>query len=70
MPVTPLVNHHRMATHAKAGFWIPQEPLILTAMTTSTLLSPILTSVRALLANPNWCALMEEEYGAMMSNGT
>jgi surface antigen len=32
--------------------------------------SPIPTSVRAALANPNWCATMEGEYGALMSNGT
>jgi hypothetical protein len=32
--------------------------------------SPIPSSVRAALTDPNWCAAMEDEYGALMSNGT
>jgi hypothetical protein len=59
-----------MVTRAKAGFRMPQEPLILTAMTTTTPLSPIPISVHAALANPNWWAPMEEEYEALLSNGT
>jgi hypothetical protein len=26
-------------------------------------------SVRTALTNPNWCEAMEDEYGALMSNG-
>jgi hypothetical protein len=59
-----------MVTHAKAGFRMPWEPLILTATTIATPPSPIPTSVRAALANPNWRTAMEEEYGALLSNGT
>jgi hypothetical protein len=59
-----------MVTHAKAGFWMPREPLVLTAMTTTVPPFPILTSVHAALADPNWHAAMEEEYGALLSNET
>jgi hypothetical protein len=46
------------------------DRLILVATTTS--LTPLLTpsSVRATLADPNWRAAMEDEYGPLMSNGT
>jgi elongation factor P hydroxylase len=44
--------------------------LILTATTTSLTPSPIPSSVRTALADPNWRAAMEDEYGALMSNGT
>jgi hypothetical protein len=49
---------------------MPREPLILTATTTLMPSSPISTSVRAALANPNWSVAIEEEYGALLSNGT
>jgi hypothetical protein len=39
-------------------------------MTTSPTPSLIPSSVRATLADPNWRAAMEDEYGALMSNGT
>jgi hypothetical protein len=68
--VTAPLNPHRMVTHAKAGFRIPQDPLILTATTTSTSPSPISTSVHAAFADPIWRTAMEEEYGALMRNGT
>jgi hypothetical protein len=70
VPVTPPVNPHRMVTHAKAGFRMPREPLVLTAMTTTVPPFLILTSVHAALADPNWHVAMEEEYGALLSNGT
>jgi hypothetical protein len=70
VPVTPPMNPHQMVTRAKAGFRMPREPLILAAMTTSMPPSPIPTSVCAALINPNWCVAMEEEYRALMSNGT
>jgi hypothetical protein len=68
--VTAPLNPHRMVTHAKAGFRIPQDPLILTATTTSTSPSPISTSVHAAFADPIWRTAMEEEYGTLMRNGT
>jgi hypothetical protein len=68
--VTPPINPHWMVTRAKAGFQMPREPLVLTAMTTVMPSSLIPTSVHAMLADPNWHAAMEEEYGALLSNGT
>jgi hypothetical protein len=70
VPVSPLVNPHRMVIRAKAGFWMPREPLVLTATTTTAPPSPILTSVHAALADPNWRVAMEEEYGTLLSNRT
>jgi hypothetical protein len=66
VPVTPPVNPHRMVTQVKVGFRVLPDHLILAAsMSPSTL-----SLVRAALADPNWCAAMEDEYGAPMSNGT
>jgi hypothetical protein len=70
VPVTPPVNPHRMVTRAKAGFRVLPDRLVLAASTSPSTPSPILTSVRAMLAVPNWCAAMEDEYGALLSNGT
>jgi hypothetical protein len=44
------------------------DRLILAATTTSQTPSLIPSSVRAALADPNWCATMEDEYGPLMSN--
>jgi elongation factor P hydroxylase len=46
------------------------DRLILAATTTSPTPSLISSSVRAALADPNWRAAMEDEYEALMSNGT
>jgi len=70
VPVTPSENPHRMVTRAKDGFRVLPDQLILAAMTTSPTPSPIPSSVRAALADPNWRAAMKDEYGALMSNGT
>jgi hypothetical protein len=58
-----------MVTRAKVGFRVLPDRLVLTASTSPSTPSPIPTSVRAALANPNWRAAMEDEYGALMSNG-
>jgi hypothetical protein len=55
-----------MVTRAKDGFRMATKPFTFTASTPS----PIPSSVRAALADPNWRAAMEDEYGALMSNGT
>lgn len=49
---------------------MPPDRLVLTAAASTSTPSPIPTSVRTALADPNWRAAMEEEYGALMSNGT
>jgi hypothetical protein len=66
LPVTPLVNPHRMVTRAKDGFRMATQLFAFTASTPS----PIPSSVRAALADPNWRAAMKDEHGALMSNGT
>jgi hypothetical protein len=66
LPVTPPVNPHRMVTRTKDDFRMATQPFTFTASTPSLILS----SVRAALADPNWRAAMEDEYGALMSNGT
>jgi hypothetical protein len=70
MPITPPVNPHPMVTWAKDGFRLPHDRLTLVATATLTTSSAIPTSVRTALTDPNWHVAMEEEYGALMSNGT
>jgi hypothetical protein len=70
VPVTPPNNPHRMITRGKTGFRVVPDRLVLTAATSSPTPSPILSSARAALADPHWRAAMEEEYGALVSNGT
>jgi hypothetical protein len=69
VPVTHLENPHWMVTQTKDGFRVLPDRLILTATTTSLTPSPMPSSVRAALANPNWRPVMEDEYRALMSNG-
>jgi hypothetical protein len=72
VPVTPPENPHRMITRGKTDFRVVPDRLVLTA-TASSLTptpSPIPSSARVVLADPHWHAAMEEEYGAMISNGT
>jgi hypothetical protein len=70
VPMTPLVNPHRMVTRAKAGFRVLPDRLVLAVSTSPSTPSLILTSVRVALTDPNWRVAMEDEYGALMSNGT
>jgi hypothetical protein len=70
VPVAPPENPHRMVTRAKDGFQVLPDRLILASTTTSLTLSPIPSSIRTALTDPNWRAAMEDEYGALMSNGT
>jgi hypothetical protein len=69
VPVMPLENPHRMITRGKTGFRVVPDCLVLTAVTSSPTLSAIPSS-RAVLADPHWRVAMEEEYGALISNGT
>ena len=70
VPITPPENPHRMVTRAKDGFRVLPDRLILAATTTSPTPSTIPSSVHAALVDPNWCMAMEDEYRALMSNGT
>jgi hypothetical protein len=67
--VTPPDNPHRMITQGKTGFRAVSDCLVLAVVTASLTSSPI-PSAHVRLADPHWCAAMEEEYGALISNGT
>jgi hypothetical protein len=70
VPVMPPDNPHRMITWGKTGFKVVPNRLVLTAATSSPMSSPIPSSARAALADPHWRAAMEDEYRALISNGT
>jgi hypothetical protein len=70
VPVTPLDNLHRMITQGKTAFRVVSDRLVLTATISSPTPSLIPSSAHAALADPHWCAAMEEEYEALISNGT
>jgi hypothetical protein len=59
-----------MITRGKTGFSVVPDRLVLTVVTTSPTPSPIPSSTRVALADPHWRATIEEEYGALISNGT
>jgi hypothetical protein len=46
------------------------DRLVLTVVTSSPTPSPIPFSTRAALADSHWRAAMEDEYGALINNGT
>jgi hypothetical protein len=52
VPVAPPVNPHPMTTRVKRDFWLPAERLTLLATSVSTL-SPVPSSVRVTLVDPN-----------------
>jgi hypothetical protein len=56
-----------MVTRQAAGVLRPRA---LSAIEGEPRLSPIPTSVREALADPNWRRAMEEEYGALLTNQT
>jgi hypothetical protein len=68
--VTPPDNPHRMITWGKTGFGVVHDRLVLTAATSSPTPSPLPSSAHVALIDPHWRAAMEEEYGALISNGT
>jgi hypothetical protein len=70
VPVLPPENPHRIITLGKTSFRVVPDRLILTATASSPTPPPIPTSARAAFTDPNWRAAMEDEYGALMSNGT
>jgi hypothetical protein len=53
-----------MTTRAKWGFRLPTDRLTL-SVTSALTLSPVPSSVRAALVDPNWRHTMEEEFAAM-----
>jgi hypothetical protein len=70
VPVTPLDNPHRMITRGKTSFKVVSGHLVLTVVTSSPTPSSIPSSARAALVDPHWRAATEDEYGALINNGT
>jgi hypothetical protein len=70
VPVMLPDNPHRMITWGKTSFKVVPGRLVLTAATSSPTLSPIPSSARTVLADLHWRAAMQDEYGALISNGT
>jgi hypothetical protein len=58
-----------MTTRAKRGFRLPADRLTLSATSTLTL-SPVPSTFRAALIDPNWYRAMEEEFAALIANNT
>jgi hypothetical protein len=58
-----------MTTRAKQNFRLSADRLILSATSASTL-SPVPSSIRAALVDPNWRRAMEEEFAALIVNNT
>jgi hypothetical protein len=58
-----------MTMWAKRGFWLPIDKLTMSA-TSSSLLSPVPTSIHAAFTDPSWHRDMEEEYNALITNNT
>ncbi|WVZ64439.1 hypothetical protein U9M48_013949 [Paspalum notatum var. saurae] len=72
-PPEPAPAGHPMTTRARAGVFKPYPRLadpnyVLT--TTSNDISPLPSSVRAALRDPNWLAAMRLEYDALLANRT
>lgn len=64
VPTAPVENQHRMATRGKLGYRQPRLALSASA------LSPVPSTYRGALADPNWRRAMEEEFSALVSNHT
>jgi hypothetical protein len=58
-----------MTTRAKRGFWLPADKLTLST-TSSSLLSPVPTSICGTLADPSSRCAMKEEYDTLITNNT
>ena len=62
----PVDNAHPMRTRGKAGIAQPVDRLNLHAVP----MSPLPSSVRGALSDPNWCSAMQAEYDALIANDT
>ena len=66
VPIPPVTNSHTMVTRGKRGFRQHVDRLNLHAAA----LSPVPTTYRGPLADPNWRQAMDEEFLALQSNNT
>jgi histone deacetylase 1/2 len=70
IPVNPPINAHRMMTRAKQGYLMPKKLFDLSVTTTASKISPIPSTYRQALKDPNWHAAMLEEFNALLRNDT
>jgi hypothetical protein len=59
-----------MQTRAKQGYLMPRKLFNLTASTDTSTLSPLPSSYRQALKDPNWRAAMLDEFNALLRNDT
>jgi hypothetical protein len=59
-----------MQTRAKQGYLMPRKLFNLTASTATSTLSPLPSSYRQALKDPNWRATMLNEFNALLRNDT
>jgi hypothetical protein len=59
-----------MITRGKTGFKMVSDHLVFAVVTPSSTSSSISSSAHVALSDPHWRAAMEDEYGALISNGT
>jgi hypothetical protein len=59
VPIVPVANEHQMNTHGKIGFCQPHLNLQVVVV------SPVPTSIRSALSDPNWHVAMTEEFEAL-----
>jgi histone deacetylase 1/2 len=75
-PPSPTPTVHPMLTRARAGIFKPNPRYALSstsvtpASSSTADVSPLPSSVRVALRDPNWRAAMESEYNALLSNRT
>jgi hypothetical protein len=64
------MNAHTMMTRAKQGYLMPKKLFDLSVTTTASKISPIPSTCRQALKDPNWHAAMLKEFNALLRIGT
>ncbi|XP_071674368.1 uncharacterized protein [Lolium perenne] len=67
--VEPPQNQHNMVTRGKTGYFMPKQTFSLHTSTHSDI-SPLPSTYRSALKDPNWHAAMLDEFNALMRNDT
>jgi hypothetical protein len=65
--MAPLVNPTSDDHTGEVGLLADRLPLLASSVST---MSPVPSSVRAALVDPNWRCAMEEEFAALIANNT
>ncbi|KAK1601123.1 hypothetical protein QYE76_007884 [Lolium multiflorum] len=70
VPIKPPENAHRMTTRAKDGYLMPRKLFSLSSSAITHTISPLPSTYRQALKDPNWHAAMLDEYNALLQNDT